>query len=70
MNRRYQDFGTSPRFSDKDCVRMLDDYNALGGLEGKYVVKQLCKDYECNHQMVYRMMERAKKYLEEQEEHL
>lgn len=65
MNRRYQDFGSSPRFSDQDCLRILDDYNALGGLEGKYVVKQLCKQYECNHQMIYRMMERAKKYLEE-----
>jgi hypothetical protein len=64
LNRRYEDFGSSPRFSDKDCVRMLDDYDALGGKEGVGVVKQLCIDYKCNFQMIYKMLERARNYLD------
>lgn len=60
LNRRYEDFGSSPRFSDQDCLRVLDDYNALKGTSG--IVKKLCIDYDCNFQMIYRMLDRARKY--------
>jgi hypothetical protein len=61
LNRKYGLYGTGPKFNDKECLRILDDYHALGGTKGVGVVKQLCKDYECNHQMIYRMMDRARK---------
>jgi hypothetical protein len=63
-NRRYGRIGTSPTFSDEQCLTLREEYNGLEGTKG--IVKKLADDYSVNTTMIYRMMYRADKLLRPQ----